>query len=270
MKTVIYVDVLFLINFFMTVLILLVTSAFSQQRIKTWRLLIGGLIGGVYALVILVDRLPFVLSAGGKVVSAAAIVLAVFSWQGIKQYLKNVLVFFISSMVLLGIIIALWFIFEPPGVVIRNESVYFDVSTGVLLFSGIAAYGIACLAVRIYQHAVSKKQLYVLSVRCGEKSAQLTALSDTGNKLREPFSGKPVIIAEKSRVFLLSRGRPLRIVPFDTIGGRGLMECFQPESVTVVSRGKSFEIHDVYIALSDMDFSKKPFNAIFNPVILRD
>lgn len=269
MKTVIYVDVLFLINFFMTVLILLVTSAFAQQRVKTWRLLCGGLIGGVYSLVILADHLPFVLSASGKVLSAAAIVLAVFSWQGAKQYLKNVVVFFISSMVMLGIIIALWFIFEPPGVVIRNESLYFDVSTGVLLFSGVAAYLIACLAVRIYQHAVSKKQLYVLTVKCGSKTAQLTALADTGNKLREPFSGHSVIIAEKSRVFLLSREQPLRIVPFDTLGGRGLMECFRPEQVTVVSKGKSFEIHDVYIALSDMDFSKKPFNAIFNPAILR-
>lgn len=270
MKTVIYVDVLFLINFFMTVLILLVTSAFAQQRLKTWRLLLGGLLGGVYSLVILLDGLPFAVSALGKVLSAAAIILAAFSWQGAKQYFKNVLTFFISSMVLLGIIIALWFIFEPPGVVIQNESVYFDVSTGTLLFSGIAAYGIACLAVRIYQHAVSKKQIYVLSVTCSGKSAELTALADTGNKLREPFSGRSVIIAEKSRVFLLSRGQPMRIVPFDTLGGRGLMECFRPERVTVVSRGRSFEVHDVYIALSDMDFSQKPFNAIFNPVILRD
>ena len=47
------------------------------------------------------------------------------------------------------------------------------------------------------------------------------------------------------------------------------MECFKPDKVVVCVNSDEIEIKNVYVALSDMDFSKKDFSAIFNPMILK-
>ncbi len=269
MKTVIYIDVLFIINFFMTFLILLVTSKISKSFYKMYRMLIASAIGGVYSFVILAENVSFFVSFFGKVISAMLIVATAFSFKRVSTYLKTTFVYFVSSMLLLGIIIALWFVFEPPGIIINNDCVYFDVSATVLILSGASAYFISCAVIRIYNHIALKKQIYLLKIYSEDKCVNLYSFADTGNKLKEPFSDYPVIIAEKSKVFLLCKNKQKRIVPFNTINSKGIMECFKPDKIVVCVNSDEVELKNVYVALSDMDFSKKDFSAIFNPMILK-
>ena len=269
MKTVIYIDVLFIINFFMTFLILLVTSKISKSFYKMYRILLAATMGGVYSFVIFAEDMSIFVSFLGKIFSALVIVATAFSFKRVSTYLKTTLVYFFSSMLLLGVIIALWFILEPPGIVINNDCVYFDVSATVLILSGASAYFISCAVIRIYNHIALKKQIYLLKIYSEERCVNLYAFADTGNKLKEPFSDFPVIIAEKSKVFLLCNNKQKRIVPFNTINSNGIMECFKPDKVVVCVNSDEIEIKNVYVALSDMDFSKKDFSAIFNPMILK-
>ncbi len=56
---VIYVDILFVVNFFITFFLLQVTAKFSKRSEKLWRIVLASFIGGVYSLVILWDSLNF-------------------------------------------------------------------------------------------------------------------------------------------------------------------------------------------------------------------
>ena len=46
---VIYIDVLFVVNFFITFFLLLVTAKFSKRSDKLWRTVLASFIGGIYS-----------------------------------------------------------------------------------------------------------------------------------------------------------------------------------------------------------------------------
>jgi len=86
------------------------------------------------------------------------------------------------------------------------------------------------------------------------KSVNLRALIDTGNRLREPISGLPVIIAEsealKPLFSDLSFDRlPCRQVAFGALGGRGTIRAFRPDCV-LIRRGDRFvRAPEVWVAV---------------------
>lgn len=97
-----------------------------------------------------------------------------------------------------------------------------------------------------------------IGTRMGE--AEVEALVDTGNKLREPLSGLPVIIVGRRRLHglldescLKAPGGRLapgfRIVRYGALGGKGEMQCFRPESVCIRRRGRWSDAPDVWIAV---------------------
>ena len=89
-----------------------------------------------------------------------------------------------------------------------------------------------------------------MRVATGMGTAEFPALIDTGNQLREPFSGQPVLIvcADSLRGALdaaqLSENErtPLppgfRIVCYHALGGGGRMRCFRPKAVKRLRRGR--------------------------------
>lgn len=262
--TVIYVDVLFVVNFFITFFLLLVTAKFSKRNEKIRRTVLASFIGGAYSLVILFDDLNFFVSFAGKLAAACVIVLAAFKFSGIKCYIKEVVIFFFVNLLFVGIMIGLWMIFKPKGVIINNSTVYFDISARVLLFSAFIAYLISIAVIRLYNNKIAKKELYAITVYKDGDKKKFFAFADSGNNLKEPFSDYPVIIAEKS---LFENTECSRIVPFSSIGGEGVLYAFKPDRVEISSSFGEFVVEDVYVALSDK-VKKGEYKGIINPKIL--
>lgn len=79
-------------------------------------------------------------------------------------------------------------------------------------------------------------------LRFGSRSIHFRALIDTGNRLREPVSGLPVLIAEEGLLhglILEECTYPCREVTFGGLGGNGKIRCFRPDSV-LIRHGNSF------------------------------
>lgn len=85
------------------------------------------------------------------------------------------------------------------------------------------------------------------------KSVSFRALIDTGNRLREPVSGLPVLVAEKSLVDGLidqdkdANGR--RKVSFGALGGSGTVECFHPDLVLIRRGDHLVRAPEVWVAV---------------------
>ncbi len=261
---VIYVDVLFAVNFFITFFLLIVTEKFSKRSGKIWRLVPASFIGGAYSLVILADELNFAVSFLGKLAAACLIVLTAFKYIGIKVFIKETAIFFFVNFLFVGIMVGLWLIFRPEGIVINNSTVYFNVSAKVLLITALAAYLISALIIRIYNGKTSAKEIYSVKVLYGGGEVRFFAFADSGNNLREPFSEYPVIVAEKK---LFENVECQRLIPFKTIGGEGVMPAFKPEKVEISTSRGSAETQEVYIALSD-SVKRGEYRGILNPKIL--
>lgn len=85
------------------------------------------------------------------------------------------------------------------------------------------------------------------------KSVSFQALIDTGNRLREPISGLPVLIAESSILGNLLdsaiKETPCRRVAFGALGGGGTVQCFHPDLV-LIRRGKQLvRAPEVWVAI---------------------
>lgn len=264
--TVIYVDVLLIINFFITFFLLLLTGKLSKTEEKLWRTVLGSVIGGAYSLVILADDLSFLVSVIGKFAVGAVIVLASFRLRGWKNYIKEVLIFFFANLMFVGIIIGTWMIFKPKGVVINNSTVYFDISAKLLLFSALFAYLLSVFIIRIYNNKIAKKELYRAVINKNNREYKFFAFADSGNNLKEPFSNYPVIIADKS---LFDDIETERLIPYSTIGGEGVLNAFKPDkTIIITSRGQT-ELNNVYVALND-NLKKGEYRGILNPKILNE
>lgn len=259
---VIYVDVLFVVNFFITYLLLLFTSLLLKRDKKIIHLLFASAVGGLYSLVILADNLNFLVTAMGKILASFLIVFIAFGFVRLTVFLKSALLFYFSNLVFLGIIVAIQLIFKSSGIALNNGTVYFDISAKILLLSALFAYLISVAVIKIYNHTIEKKQIYSVTIDKNGRTTHLYALSDSGNKLKEPFSDYPVIVADKSKISFNAE----RVVPYNTVGGEGVLQAFKPDKV-VISNGKnSFETDRVYIAMSSVE--SKDFSAIINPEIL--
>ncbi len=84
-----------------------------------------------------------------------------------------------------------------------------------------------------------------------------------GLGLREPFSGLPVIVCERGTLANLApgEGEPLRLVPYGSLGGSGLLYAFMPDRVT----GPGDRELRCYIGLADTPLSSGQYTALYNP-----
>ena len=82
------------------------------------------------------------------------------------------------------------------------------------------------------------------------KAVTFPALIDTGNRLREPVSGQPVLIAETAVLQPLLREdcEAFRNVSFGALGGTGTIRCFRPESVLIYCGDRLIHAPEVWIA----------------------
>ena len=85
------------------------------------------------------------------------------------------------------------------------------------------------------------------------KSIRFPALIDTGNRLREPMSGLPVLIAEASLLDGLLGGELApgltRQVAFGGLGGCGTVRCFHPDHVWICRGGQLIPAPEIWVAV---------------------
>ena len=184
---VIYVDVLFVVNFFITYLLLISTSFFAKSEIKQYRAVFASVLGGLYSLVIIFDKLNFLLSAIGKVFASLLIVFVAFGFIRVWTYFKNFIIFYFSNVLFLGVISAICMLFSPKGMTVKNSNVYFDISATQLLVSAFCAYLVTYIIIKITNRTLAKGEIYSLSIFVDNNEYKFYAFADSGNKLREPF-----------------------------------------------------------------------------------
>ncbi len=89
-----------------------------------------------------------------------------------------------------------------------------------------------------------------LLVRVEGRTVRIPALIDTGNRLREPLSGLPVLIAEAG---LLAGALPRsgwRALRFGAVCGSGQMPCFRPSAVWVERGRRKRRMPDIWVAVA--------------------
>ena len=81
------------------------------------------------------------------------------------------------------------------------------------------------------------------------QTAVLNACLDTGNRLTEPLSGQPVLIANAHLMRKVMPENGYRQVGYGSMGGAGTLRCFRPEGVYIDVQGRRRRAPDTWVAL---------------------
>ncbi len=271
----VYVDLFFLINFSMDFLCFFLTSKILHGPIRFWRMMAGAALGGLYADIALFLPLQGGAAMGADLLACGLICVVTYWKRGEGRSLPVcILVYTAVSMTLGGFMTALFNLL--------NRSQWFGAGEGtsadgisIWLFALLAALsgGVTLLGGRFFTKKSVQKETRV-TLCYGGKSLCLSAMTDTGNLLRDPLGGKLCIVADAKALGAILPGevvasvntkqglgaltglqgvhrRNLRLIPAKTASGEGLLPAVRMEKIILHGEGGDREV-DAMVVLSNL------------------
>ena len=283
MEQEVYVDLYFLINTCMNLLTLMIAATLLHRKVKRLRAWLAAAAGGAWAVVALFWGID---GFWGLLCDGAAIFLMSYAVFASKKttlagLLKCTAVAVLTSMILGGVMTALYALFNRIDLPLGDTQTE---SSSVLIFALIAALaGVATVQGGRFLGLSKKTEYVTVTADLFGKTVTLRALVDTGNRLREPISGRSVIVADKARILealpqslaeALTSTSPeewlsdakyatrIRIIPTNTATGTKMLPAILPDKLTVCDGKESYPA-DHLIAPAPMQ-SGSGFDAVIS------
>lgn len=255
-KTVIYLDVLLLTNFALTLLFLLAAGLLAGVECRAGRLLLGGAAGAASSLALLAPEAPDAAALLYKVSTAALTVAAAYGWPGNRCFARLVGWFCAGNLLLAGALLL-------PGAQTNNGCIYLPLSPGALL----AGAGGVVLAVQGVLRFLGRGggQVFPARLTVADTALDVRAFCDTGFSVQEPLSGRAVVLVRLDAVPLPTELRAyldaclagvgaeprpewgVRFVPCQTVAGHCLLPALP---AALGSNGRKQD--GIYAAFCDM------------------
>ena len=225
-----YIDVLFLENFLMDYILLLITKHVLCSREPVWRICLAALAGALATCVVVAVRIPYTfIKYGLFYLIIPGMTGGIFSFLG--QYAQVGSLFFALAV-----------------------ASYYLASGALKMLSLLFHFGEIHCEVRLVY---------------GERTCSAAAVIDTGNHLRDPVSGKAVSIITRhmaEKLMSLEELKSLRKIEYHTIGkGRGMLPVVTIDSLWIEGEEQSYE--KPMIAVSDDASFGTRYDMILNPDI---
>ena len=197
----IYLDVILLENMCMNYIILFATGIITKVNIKQIRVILSSLLGGVYAIMSFAPILEIYSNIIFKFLISVIMVYIAFGPKNIKVLAKEIILFYLISFAFGGCAFCLLYFIKPQDILMRNGYLTGTYPIKIALLGGIVGFVIVNIAFKIVKARISKKDMFCdIQIFFEEKSTQIRAMIDTGNLLKDPISGIPVIVVEKSKL----------------------------------------------------------------------
>lgn len=269
---VIYADILFVINTYVTYALLRSCSLVSRVPVSRVRAVLSALLGGAFSLVILIDTATnFVLTAL-RLVFSLLLLFAAFYPFGKKKFLRLFGSFFLVNFIFAGLMLALQLFVSPQSMFLSVGIVYFNIDALTLVILTAVCYFVLSGVNLLLRHKAPAGSIYEVTVEYGGQHFSCRALLDTGNSLFEPFSSLPVVVAERG-LFGADFEIPdekMRLVPCSCVTSEAVLKAFRPDKLSVnCVRGK-LETDSVYIAITDRKIKNSDFKVLLHPQLLEN
>ena len=248
---VLYLDVLFLVNFCMDYMALYITGGLRERHRRASLLLAASFFGALYATVSVLfmgnETLQSLISVAVSLVMTAI----AYGFADRRDFLRTFITFYAVSL-LLGALITVGYGFLNRYVTLTGES---GGRSHMTVFFAVAAIG--GVLIRLCGKWLSRENAGKncrVTVKLGQREVTFSALIDSGNLLKDPISGRRVIVVGLDTVrdalpplivrmlekdppdpsFLPSvLARRIRLIPTHSIGGTRILVGIIPDEITV-------------------------------------
>lgn len=244
---VIYIDLIFFINFFFDFSLLLSVDVLLKRRAKLRRISLGALFGEL-SMVTLFYPLKGFTNFLFKIGLGILMTIGAFSYRDIRYTFYNGVYLYLSGTILGGFEYYLY-----------NE---FQISSAYS-FKFLLLIVLSPLVLFAYYKSIKKfknnySEFHKVKILYDGNTFEGTGFLDSGNKLVSPISGKTIILVEKE--YIIYHKLKLTPIPYNALNHHGLLYCFNPDSVFIDD--KKYE--DLLIGLSEVKFNIDGCNALLN------
>lgn len=231
----VYLDLAVLLNGIVDFLLLMGTNSLAGFPSDWKRNLLAAALGGLYGGACFLPGFAFLGNIFWRVVFLGLMAMVAFGWN--RGSVKRIGIFVLLSMAMGGIALGFG----------RGRF-------GTLTLSAIVMWLLCRVA---FGGTVGGKEYVPVKIRNRNREVQVLALRDTGNSLRDPVTGEPVLILSGEAASRLTgltreqisaplatiadRGLPgLRLIPYRAVGqGSGMLLAMRFEDVTIGPRKQS-------------------------------
>ena len=126
-----------------------------------------------------------------------------------------------------------------------------DLSGALMLLGGAASvFGAVCWLRGLTASLLQKKVLCRVTLRQGSRMYVASGLIDTGNRLKEPVSGRPVHVAVREVIEAISpRIQGVTYIPYRSVGGEGLLPAVTLDEIKVEQQGNCYTLARPLVAV---------------------
>lgn len=269
-----YVEYIFAENFFIDFILLYITGSLIKNKIVYIRLIIAALIGAFYVILIAYFGKEFMTYFIVKVSVSVLMVMVAYDSKGIIKNIKVILCFYIVTLIMVGIVFALYYF--------TNNKL----TVNIIIISMFM--GFAVLKFLFYEIKLRKEKnnyIRTVTIEINNKTKSFKAFIDTGNELTDPITGKPVIVVNIESLgdvlgenitkeileFYKNEGKSyeslflknnykfnLRVIKYNTISNKDeLMICIVPDNITIFGNDKNIIKADAVIGIYPQKISQK-------------
>ena len=230
-----YLDVYFFVNLIMDRLSL--ACALREYRMSGWRLWLGAFIGAVGACLCEMIGLAMLLRPAVALIIAGCMLYSCIGKRPFAQWIRALIEVYGYSFLFAGVIpyisrfIPLW------------------LGSVLVSYSGIRAW--------LWWQTKRKRKIVTVIFEVGSVRKKLMAMVDTGHRLAEPITGKPVVIIRKE--CLPKMVDPQWPICFESVQGTGVMFGCWPEKLWIEER--RYKEKEILVAVA-AEWGEKTWDAL--------
>jgi stage II sporulation protein GA (sporulation sigma-E factor processing peptidase) len=281
-----YLDLVITLNVVINFLLLKLAGQVARQKTTLLRLLAGSLIGGMLLLFLPIPAgAQFLMSWPGKFLLPVLMVVLAYRPRHLRDALALILLFYFCSLIMAGLVI--FFLLRnnysvelPLRIfVMPSPSLIHLFWAGLVLLISVQAISPLLREKFLFSHLADE---FKVEIELFAKKKKFSAYLDTGNMLKEPFSGLPVAIVSYRSIAellpqevcnVLGRGAQLgwvdleeallssaaalkfRLIPYRTLDKDDYLLAFRPEKVTVWQKGRKVALgKGLMVAITQQQF----------------
>ncbi|MBO6195489.1 MAG: sigma-E processing peptidase SpoIIGA [Bacilli bacterium] len=219
----VYLDVLFITNFIFDFILLLSSSIILKRNIRIIRLILGALFGSltIFILFIRFNTLSLLLF---KLIISIGMVLISFGFNNKKYFIKNLYYLYLISIILGGLLTFINNNFSKVEGLVFYNSFKLNIFLGIIL----SIIGIYIYIKNIKDLKLNYNKYLNGIIYFNDYEIKVNAFVDTGNKLKDPYSFKPIILVDNK---LIKKEYSPIYVPFKTCNNEGLLKCIKANKI---------------------------------------
>ena len=287
----IYIDIIIVENLIMNYIILYATGLISKSKISYSRIFLASSIGSIYAIMEYISRLNIYSNIFVKIILSIVIIYIAFYPQNVKSLLKKLVLFYLTTFTFGGVATYLIYVLKPQNIIIKNGMYVGTYVLKVIFIGAIVGTVILIIAFKFAKNKITKKDMICkVKIKLNGKEIVLDTMVDTGNMLKEPLTGNPVVVVEKTSLYdlmpkeILNKTElilggdfgkipenikneyisRLKIIPFSSLGKQnGMLIGIKPERLEVINEQSEERKDNAIIGIYNKSLTKRgEYNAL--------